>query len=422
MPTPRPTQCPIQIDSEIGRLRKVIVHSPGPEIENVTPASAAEALYDDILYLPLAQEEHRHFTAVLETVAQVFELTELLETVLADPGVAEALLGRLCELYHCQDRLPELLQIPPAILAHQLIEGTPMRKDSLTKFLSPLRFDLPPLPNAFFMRDATMCVNDRVVIGSMANRVREAEALLLRAIFSHHPEFRESPFYFDGTDRSAPNVTIEGGDLLVIRPDLVVLGFGERTSPQAIDVLLQAFAQAGRIRDVIVVEIPRSRATIHLDMIFTMIDVDKCVVFPPLITGEQKCRAIHVAFEEGRIRSLESRPDLLTALAELGVRLEPIPCGGQNPLYQEREQWTSGANFFAIAPGKIIGYERNPATFAELERHGYPTIQARDVMAGRVDLADYPRCAIMMPGAELSRGGGGCRCMTLPVWREPVAL
>ena len=415
----------ISLNSEIGRLSKVIIHEPGQEIENMTLATAAESLYDDLLYLPRALKEHRQLTAVLrQTVPEVYELADLLADVLGDSEVKRRLVERLCALHQAGEMADELVDLPAPMLARQLFEGTPLRRDTLSKFLRPSPYALPPLPNTFFMRDATMCVNDRVIIGSMAKTARISEALLLRAIFNNHPEFQGAGYYFDGTqnhrDPGTPAVTIEGGDVLVIREDLLVIGYSERTSVAGIDMLLQTLAQAGKVRHVIVLEIPKTRATIHLDMIFTMIDRDRCVIYEPLITGDRSCPCMHVEFDGDRIGNIHRHPNLIQALDSVGVPLLPILCGGSDPVTQDREQWFSGANFFALAPGKIIGYNRSRATFQELERAGYPTIQATDVMAGLVHLDQYEKCAVAMSGSELSRGGGGCRCMTLPVSREAI--
>ncbi|MBP8106994.1 MAG: hypothetical protein KAZ38_05245, partial [Caldilineaceae bacterium] len=190
----------ISLNSEIGRLTKVIIHEPGQEIENMTPATAAESLYDDLLYLPRALKEHRQLTAVLrQTVPEVYELADLLVDVLADAGVKRRLVDRLCELHQAGEMADELADLPAPLLARQLLEGTPLRRDTLSKFLRPSPYALPPMPNTFFMRDATMCVNDRVIIGSMAKSARISEALLLRAIFNNHPQVEGAGYYFDGT-------------------------------------------------------------------------------------------------------------------------------------------------------------------------------------------------------------------------------
>jgi len=314
----------------------------------------------------------------------------------------------------------ELVEMEPETLAMQLIQGTPKKPDSLEKYLKPSRYAIPPLPNTFFTRDATMCVNDRVVIGSMAYRARAAEAMLLKAVFKYHPRIESSGFYFDGTSNPDSEVTIEGGDLLVLREDLVVVGYSERTSVAGIDRLMRAIASQGPVTDFIVVEIPKTRATIHLDMIFTMVDRDKCVVFPPLITGNRRCRAFHCRFGSGDSARIEEYPDVLSALAAQGIELSPIACGGRDSFHQEREQWASGANFFAFGPGRILGYKHNMYTLEALSSAGFEVLDASALLGGQAELPAEGRVVVSIDGAELSRGGGGCRCMTMPLARAIV--
>ncbi|RFF28054.1 MULTISPECIES: arginine deiminase family protein [unclassified Wenzhouxiangella] len=410
----------INVNSEIGPLKSVVVHSPGQEIENMTPQTAAEVLYDDILNLELATGEHRQLKGVLEKVCHTIELHDLLVEVLEDGRVCEALVQAMCDLFDSPEVRDELLALPAEALARQLVEGTPKKPISLEKYLSPSRWAIPPLPNTFFTRDATMCVNDRIIIGSMAFRARTAEALLLKAVFKYHPDFHSSGFYFDGTENRNSEVTIEGGDLLVIRKDLAVIGCSERTSLAGIDQLMRSIASQGPISNFIVVEIPKTRATIHLDMIFTMVDHDKCVVFPPLITGPSRSRAFHCAFNGGPDATITEYRDVLGALSALGIDLAPINCGGEQEFHQEREQWASGANFFAFGPGQILGYRHNRYTLEALDRAGFSVIDAPELIEGGRRIEADDRVVVTIGGAELSRGGGGCRCMTMPVCRQDL--
>ena len=409
----------IQVDSEIGRLQAVLVHRPGREIENMTPSTAAEVLYDDILNRDLAVREHDQLTRVLGQVAQVLEFSVLLQEVLQDEAIRFKLLKKLTRLYHCRDMLDSLMQLPVAQLVRQLFEGTERPRNTLSRYLDPVPYILPPLPNAFFTRDATMCANDRVIIGSMAHRVRVAEAMLLKVLFKHHPALENGGFYFDGTKRNKKpeGITIEGGDLLMVRKDVALIGYSERTSIEGIDRLMAAFAQEGHIQQVIVVEMPKSRATIHLDMIFTLLDEDQCMVFSPLILGRARCRAWRVVLQRPCDYRIEEFDGVLDALRAVGVDLQPVKCGGEDPLNQEREQWASGANFFTFAPGQIVGYAQNVHTMEALSDAGYSVVNADEYQADK----HRGRVVVGIEGSELSRGGGGCRCMTMPLQRQPLS-
>ncbi len=406
--------------SEIGKLNTVIIHKPGPEMENMTPETAHEVLFDDIISLDLAVAEHAQLSGVLHKVtSQVLEFGDLLADVLVDERNKLDLLDAVCRLHKQQDLVDDLMALPIDRLVAQLFEGTLLEKNNLERFLSPSRHAIPPLPNAFFTRDAVMCVNDKAIIGSMAHRVRLTEALLLKSIFSHHPKLETKGFHFDGTRKDNEDVTIEGGDMLVIRDDLLVIGFSERTSAGGIDRLAEKLSQHKEKLDIVVVELPKIRATIHLDMIFTMLDVDTVMNFAPLITGPNKCRAFHMHCEMGTIKSIKEYSGLPKALRNFGLELNFVNCGGTNPFTQEREQWTSGANFFTFAPGHVIGYKHNKATMEALNQAGFEIIDAIDIINDKKTMP-AGKAAVAMNGSELSRGGGGCRCMTLPVHRDAV--
>jgi len=410
----------ISVHSEIGKLNTVIIHQPGNEMENMTPATAQEVLYDDILNLDLALEEHRQLTGVLRRVAKVHEFSDLMSDVLKDDKVKLQILKDVCNLYGHPELIDNLFELTPSVLSEQFFAGTLLEKNTLERFLSESRHAIPPLPNAFFTRDAVMCVYENIVIGSMAHKVRLTEALLLRYIFRHHPALGVNKFYHDGTQKQTENITVEGGDILVIKEDLLIVGFSERTSAKAIDKLAQEMSRGKSNFDILVVNLPKIRATIHLDMIFTMLDVDKFMVYPPLITGPHKCKSFHMQCSDGVINSIIEYSGLPKALRALGIEANFINCGGDKPFAQEREQWTSGANFFTYAPGHIIGYQHNKETFNALDKAGFDIINAKDVITDKKTLEKDKLVAVAMEGAELSRGGGGCRCMTMPVHRDKV--
>ena len=410
----------ISVHSEIGKLNTVIIHQPGNEMENMTPATAQEVLYDDILNLDLALEEHRQLTGVLRRVAKVHEFSDLLCDVLKDDKVRIQLLKDVCNLYGHPELIDDLYELAPSDLAAQFFAGTLLEKNTLERFISTSRHAIPPLPNAFFTRDAVMCVYENIIIGSMAHKVRLTEALLLRYIFRNHPSLGVKNFYHDGTKKHSDEMTVEGGDILVIKEDLLIIGFSERTSAKAIDTLAREMSRDKDKLDILVVNLPKIRATIHLDMIFTMLDVDKFMVFSPLVTGPDKCKSFHMQCGRGNINSITEYSGLPKAMRAVGIDATFIKCGGEKPFAQEREQWTSGANFFTFAPGQVIGYTHNKETFNALDKAGFEIISANDIITDKRTIqADKP-IAVTMDGAELSRGGGGCRCMTMPVHRDQV--
>ncbi len=414
----------VRVCSEVGILEKVVIHSPGKEIEVMTPETAQEVLYNDILTLPVVAEDHKGLKNVLKKVTRVYELKDLLKDVLNDEKVKRDFVITITGLEGRADLADYLMSFSAKELADAVVYGVKEKKDTLEKFLSNKTYALPPLPNLYFTRDISVVFRGKVITGSMANKVRIGEAVIARFIYKHHPEFKSEGFIFDGILEGNEKITIEGGDFLVIDKDVVAIGVSERTTPSSIDIFVERMKKEVVDEEfhIFAVVLPKERSTIHLDMVFTMVDKDKCVCHYPYLLGKEKLRVIHINIKPSGEVSIKEEGSLLEGLEKVGVKLEPIICGGSDPVNQKREQWLSGTNFFAFAPGKIIGYACNYHTFRELEKAGFKTVHVNDVINDKIDVTQYDRVAIGIEGAELARGGGGVRCMTMPVKRKPIKI
>lgn len=414
----------VEVNSEFGQLEGVIVHTPGLEVEEMTPENAERALYSDILNLSVAANEYSFFKGVLNKVTRTFEVKDLLTDILAIGEVKASLLQSICRSEGALDVYPSLMEQNAADVARQLIQGVALERNNLTRFLSQERFSLRPLHNFLFTRDASMSFRNEVLIGKMASKVRDREAVIMNAIFNHHPLI-ETKTINPNTAENLMNyagVSIEGGDFQVGRNDILVIGTGIRTSTQGIDFILEQIKHKKEgLQHILIQELPDTpESFIHLDMVFTFLDVDACMVYEPLIMGTNRYHTIHIQVENGKVTDISEKKNLVKALKNLGVDMNPVQCGGVSGDWtQEREQWHSGANFFAFAPGQVIGYERNVHTLEQLSQNGFEVIPAKEILNGSKQIPQG-KCVITIPGSELARGGGGARCMTMPIRRKSI--
>jgi arginine deiminase len=423
---------PIRVDSEIGRLRRVLVHRPGREIDWMVPAMMESLLFDDILDGDEAREEHDLFSRVLRQAGvEVYEAQDLLADVLAQPDPRKRLLEELEAEYGVPFSLVRRLdEMPSAELAAALTAG--IRTLAALADTGRLLFELNPVPNYFFQRDPQVVMGNRVVISSMATEAREREPLLARALFEHHPALAGAAgiFEIDVPPSGAPHhnphfpyPNLEGGDVLVVSPEIILVGLSERTNRRGIETLAEYLRkEETSFRHLIMVELPRRRSYMHLDTVFTVIDRNLCLAYLPVIQpgGPESAHVYSVDLYAKQL-TFTLRPSLLEVLKDLGLDLEVVACGGaQEPIDQQREQWTDGANAFAIAPGRIVLYRRNHKTMEELAARGWRILPGEEVAAGQHDLLGGAPAAISLWSNELSRARGGPRCMTMPVERDPL--
>lgn len=416
---------PIQVSSEIGPLRRVIVHRPDEGIARISPKRASELLFDDIVHLPQMQEEHDIFTDVLKAFLgpdNVQETRELLiGAIKADHASTEEVIDLILEYEELPSQVKKmLLEMPPEKLADVLITGYLPEQDFIL-------FD--PIPNFIFTRDIAVTVNDFVIITKPGKEARHRENFLARFIFWSHPIFahlKEQGRVINMNhveefppSRRGEGVSLEGGDMMVLNKNYLLIGHSERTNAHAIHLLRDVLFQKKVVKNVVQINIPHDRSYMHIDTIFTQINNNHIVAFKPIVIDGLSSNVI-VHKSNGTTVFHHSIRDFL--INEINPNMEFLLSGeGESP-YQEREQWTDGCNLVALKPGVALTYDRNPHTEQAFRKAGYNIVHARqllkDFKSGKLKPEDIENTIINLPSNELSRARGGSHCMTCPIERD----
>lgn len=421
-----------RVNSEVGRLRRVLVHEPGREVDHMLPSMMEELLFDDILFGDAAREEHQRFRHVLEQLGvEVLDIQTLLVQTLENDAARKWILDPF-QAALSRRLLARLRAADASSLADMLVHGVRLDATHAGTDVDDL-FEIPPIPNLCFQRDPQIVIGEHVAIASMATPGRWRESLLAATVFRFHPQLSSLPVAADPLvqGREQPILmgprrpTFEGGDVLVLSSEVIAVGVSERTNRTGIRHLARALAGIeGGPRWMILVNLPTERAFMHLDTIITPIDRDACLVYPPLVEAGAP-GAVRAAEIDLRAREFtpQARGDFLAALRARGVDLKPIPCGGDDPVRQQREQWTDGANVLAVAPGVVVMYDRNVATAETLSTEGYRVVGSSDLVLGRtsVDPDAGERVCILLPSHEISRARGGPHCLSHPLARDDLS-
>ena len=401
----------VNVKSEIKPLKKVLLHRPGKELLNLTPNTLEELLFDDIPFLKVAQEEHDAFAQALrDNGVEVVYLEDLTAEVLAaDPELREKFLlqwideaGIKTERYrkiifdYMQENYPDAKDfVLKTMEGINLTELHTDKSNSLVDLVSEAsKMVVAPMPNLYFTRDPFAMIGNGVSINRMYSVTRNRETIYGEYIFTYHPDFKGTPQYYSRYSA----FHIEGGDILNINEHVLAIGISQRTEPDAIDEIAHNIFkdETSPVDTILAFNIPNNRAMMHLDTVFTQIDVDKFTIHPGIMGP---LTVFEITPEGEGIKVKETSGTLEEVLEKyVGMPVTLIPCAGGDRIAAEREQWNDGSNTLCIAPGRVVVYERNDVTNALLRKHNIDVIE--------------------IPSAELSRGRGGPRCMSMPIWRE----
>lgn len=407
---------PLHVTSEIGKLKTVLLHRPGEELENLTPDYLTELLFDDIPYLKVAQQEHDTFAQALrDRGIETLYLDQLAVEALDHANMREQFVD---EMLHASKQGDA--QITDALKGYLLGMST---HDMVRKIMAGVRktevtiehtgakqlhelvgnsfpFYLNPMPNLYFTRDPAATIGQGLTINRMHWPARRRESLFMEYIINHHPRFagHNVPVWYDRSNR----FSMEGGDELVLSAEVMAIGISERTTAEAIERMAAKLFAGSSFRKILAIEIPKSHAFMHLDTVFTMVDYDKFTIHPAILDSGGKLSVFVLEPGENGSISIDHQTDIQHALREAlhKEHIELLPCGGGDPIASAREQWNDGSNTLAIAPGVVVTYDRNYVSNQLLRDHGLEVIE--------------------VPGSELGRGRGGPRCMSMPLIREDI--